>query len=163
MTPAPSRRRERTPRRPRRKPAPRHEIAITDAVKSRIPRAFLREVVAMALEVGGRPRLPVSLLLTDDDGISVVHAEHLDDPTATDVISFDLDDSADLVVSVETAARVAGREGHRMRDEVALYVIHGLLHVCGHDDHARAARARMRRAELDVLQRLGLRVAPVDA
>lgn len=163
MTAARSKRRKAAPARPARKRAPRHEIAITDAAKSRIPRAFLCKVAATALEVGGRPGLPVSLLLTDDAGISVVHADHLDDPTATDVISFDLDDSADLVVSVETAARVAAREGHRMRDEVALYVIHGLLHVCGHDDHARTARARMRRAELDVLQRLGLRVAPVDA
>lgn len=163
MTAARSRRRKPAPARPRRARAARHEIAITDAAASRIPRAFLRKVVATALEVGGRPGLPVSLLLTDDAGISVVHADHLDDPTATDVISFDLDDSADLVVSVETAARVAAREGHRMRDEVALYVIHGLLHVCGHDDHAKRARARMRRAELDALQRLGLRVAPVDA
>lgn len=163
MTTSRPRRRKAAAARPVRKRAPRHEVAITDAARSRIPRAFLSEVAAAALEVGGRPGLPVSLLLTDDAGISVVHAEHLDDPTATDVISFDLDDSADLVVSVETAARIAAREGHRMRDEVALYVIHGLLHVCGHDDHAARARARMRRAELEVLQRLGLRVAPVDA
>lgn len=147
----------------RRARSPRHEIEITDASGSRIPRAFLCKVVTAALEVGGRAGLPVSLLLTDDEGIAAVHAEHLDDPTATDVISFDLDDSADLVVSVETAARVAAREGHRTRDEVALYVVHGLLHVCGHDDHAKRARARMRRAETEVLQRLGLRVAPVDA
>ena len=138
-------------------------VEITNASGRRIPHAFLRKVVAVALEVGGRPGLPVSLLLTDDAGITEVHAVHLDDPTATDVISFDLDDSADLVVSVETAERVAARSGHRARDEVALYVVHGLLHVCGHDDHAKRARARMRLAELDAMQRLGLRVAPVDA
>lgn len=162
MSAAPRKRRTPAKRVPRAR-ASSHEIAITDTFGSRIPRAFLCTVAAAALEVGGRPGLPVSLLLTDDAGIAVVHAEHLDDPTATDVISFDLDDCADLVVSVETAARVAAREGHRMRDEVALYVIHGLLHVCGHDDHGVRRRARMRRAERQVLQRLGLCVAPVDA
>jgi probable rRNA maturation factor len=79
------------------------------------------------------------------------------------VISFEVDGGAELVVSVETAARVARRHGHAVRAEVALYVVHGLLHCCGHDDVRARDRARMRHAEREVMRRLRLRVHAVDA
>ncbi|MBL8725109.1 MAG: rRNA maturation RNase YbeY [Planctomycetes bacterium] len=143
--------------------ARRTPVQIVDRGRPRSDAAFLRRVARAALRHGGRPELPVSLLLTDDAEIARLHAEFLGDATPTDVISFDLGDSAELVVSVETARRVARERGHRARDEVALYVVHGLLHVCGHDDHGVRARKRMRSAEQAVLAALGLAVAPVDA
>lgn len=142
---------------------PRLRLEVADRGRPRSERRFLREVVRAALQRGGRPELAVSLLLTDDREIARVHGEYLGDPTPTDVISFDLGDSAEIVVSVETAARVAKAHGHRVRAEVALYVVHGLLHVCGFDDVRRRDRERMRAAELDVLQQLRLAVHAVDA
>ncbi len=137
-------------------------LEVLDHGRPRTARAFLEKVVRAALQHGGREGLPVSILLTDDEEIARVHADHLDDPTATDVISFDLDDSAELVVSVETARRTAKELGHTVRAEVALYVVHGLLHVCGYDDHAPKDRARMRDAERAVMRRLRLQVSEVD-
>lgn len=142
------------------RPAPQCEIL--DRGQPRLPRAWLRSVVAAALAHGGRPDLPVSLLLTDDAGIARLHQQFLGDRRATDVIAFDLGDGADVVVSKQTAARVARQRGHGLEAEIALYVVHGLLHVCGHDDHRKRDRARMRAAERVVLAQLGLEVAPVD-
>jgi probable rRNA maturation factor len=147
--------------RPRRRTRTRLEVV--DRGRPRTPRALLLRVVREALAFGGRPGLPVSLLLTDDAGIAAVHARWFGDPTPTDVISFLVDDTAELVVSVATARRVARAHGHAVRAEVALYVVHGLLHVLGHDDTTPRARVRMRAAECEVLQRLGLAVARVDA
>jgi probable rRNA maturation factor len=107
--------------------------------------------------------MPVSLLLTDDAEIAAIHEQFLDDPTPTDVISFEIDGGAEIVVSVETAARCAKARGHTTKDEVALYVVHGLLHVCGFDDIAAKDRARMREAERCVLAALRIRVDEVDA
>jgi probable rRNA maturation factor len=140
----------------------RVQLEVTDRGRPRTARALLRAVVQATLEHAARPGLPVSLLLTDDAEIARIHADHLGDPTPTDVISFDLDGCAELVVSVETAARCARDAGHRLADEVALYVVHGLLHVCGFDDLRAADRKRMRAAERAVLQRLRLRVADVE-
>lgn len=137
-------------------------LAITDRGRPRSNRPFLQRVVRAALEHGGAPAMPVSLLLTDDTEIAQVHADFLGDATATDVISFAIDGEAELVVSVETAARNAEAHGHALAAEVALYVVHGLLHLCGYDDRTARARARMRRAERAVLAALGLVVADVD-
>lgn len=139
-------------------------VAVTDRGRPRTSVALVRSVVRTVLAFGGRPDLAVSLLLTDDREIAELHARWFHDPAPTDVISFaDDGEGAEIVVSVQTARRIARQRGHQVRAEVALYLVHGLLHVLGYDDTTKAARARMRRAERTCLQRLGLVVAAVDS
>ncbi len=51
----------------------------------------------------------------------------------TDVLSFDLDDTFVVIVSVDTAKKNAIFYGERFYDELARYVIHGILHLVGYD------------------------------
>ncbi len=118
--------------------------------------------VDAALDHGERSGLAVSVVLADDALMVELHAEHLDDPTPTDVISFDLGEedlpgapAAELFVGVEHAARVAAARGVRVERELALYVVHGVLHLCGFDDHDEADAAAMRVAERAVMDALG--------
>ena len=137
-------------------------VEIVDRYRPRTSRQFVQKVVETTLDHAGRRDLSVSVLLTDEAEIARLHGRFLDDPSATDVLSFPMDDSVDVVVSVERARREARARGHTIKAEIALYLVHGLLHACGHDDDHDTARVRMRAAEQEVLQRLGLRVAPVD-
>jgi probable rRNA maturation factor len=139
------------------------QLQLLDRGRPRTPAAFVREVVRAVLAFGERPAMPVSLLLTDDAEIGALHGQHLGDPSATDVMSFELDGEAEIVVSVETARRIARERGHEARAEIALYIVHGLLHTLGYDDVRARDRRRMRAAERVVLQRLGLHVHAVDA
>lgn len=123
---------------------------------------FVAEVVAAVRAHVARPALRVSLLLCDDAEIARIHGEFMDDPTPTDVITFPMEENVELVVSVERAVAVAAERGHDARAELALYLIHGLLHACGYDDIDPADRCVMRDAERAVLGALGLRVTPVD-
>lgn len=141
---------------------PGRRLAIDDRGEPPTPEDFVERVVAAALAHAGRPDLAVSLLLTDDAGMAELHERFLGDPTPTDVLSFPMDEGVEVAVSVETAQRVARAMGHDPRAELALYLVHGLLHVCGHDDRTSSERERMRGAELEVLADLGLRVSPVD-
>lgn len=124
--------------------------------------AFLERVVGAVRTFVGRSDLRVSILFTDDARIAGLHGQFLGDPTPTDVMSFDLDGDAELVVSVETAAREAGR-AVPVHHEVALYVVHGLLHLNGFDDIDVDDRARMRDAEREVLASIDVHVRRVDA
>lgn len=138
-------------------------LELLDRYRPRTPRAFVERVVAAVRAHVGRPDLDVSLLLTDDAEIAALHQRHLGDPAPTDVMSFELDGAAEVVVSVETARRVARAAGRSMRAEVALYVVHGILHTVGFDDVRAGDRRRMRDAERAILESLGLRVRDVDA
>jgi probable rRNA maturation factor len=83
---------------------------------------------------------------------------------STDVLTFPLSETRDpplegeIVLSVDTARAVAERLGHEAADEAALYVIHGLLHLCGYDDRTPSQRRKMRARERYHLQRLGIGV-----
>ncbi len=139
------------------------QLHVVDRFRPRTDKRFLHRVVESALAFAEQPGLEVSLLLTDDDGIAALHGEYLDDPTPTDVMSFRIDDTAEVVVNVQRAREESQRRRSTIRAELALYVVHGLLHACGYDDVGARDRARMRDAECAVMQRLGLRHAPVDA
>lgn len=138
-------------------------LEVADRFSPRTQRAFVERVVAAVCEHVERPELEVSLLLTDDEEIAQLHGEFMDDPTPTDVMSFEIDNGAEVVVSVETARRTAKAAGHSMRAEVALYIVHGILHTVGYDDVAADDRVRMREAERAIMKQLRLRVREVDA
>ncbi len=57
----------------------------------------------------------------------------------------------ELIVSTETALREAAAHGWSPHDEVLLYLVHGLLHLCGYDDLTDDARPVMRMREREVL------------
>ncbi|MHC5063563.1 MAG: rRNA maturation RNase YbeY [Planctomycetota bacterium] len=125
--------------------------------------AFIARVLRAALAYVDRPDLEVSLLLSDEREISDLHGKYLNDPSPTDVITFSLDEaSVEIAVSVERAEREALERGHAMQAELALYIVHGVLHACGYDDVEAEDRHRMRAAERDVLAELGFEIESVD-
>ena len=113
-----------------------------------------------ALRHGGEAGRTVSVALVDDATLADLHARFLDDPSPTDVMSFELGDDDDgawgeVVVSVDCARRVARERDVSVASELTLYVVHGTLHLCGFDDTTDAERAEMRAAEAAVLATLG--------
>jgi probable rRNA maturation factor len=84
---------------------------------------------------------------------------------ATDVLSFSLregpfsrvqpDVLGDIVIAVPTAARQAAQAGHALGREIEFLLVHGLLHLLGHDHEQGSGKARvMRRLEAGFLKRL---------
>lgn len=106
----------------------------------------------------------LSICYVADDAIRALNAQYLDRDEATDVLAFPLEDDADpgepllgeIVVSVETAVREADARGLAVASEIALYTLHGLLHLLGYDDHEPDETARMREAERKAMAEAGL-------
>jgi len=95
----------------------------------------------------------VVVALVDDPTIARLHKQFLDITGPTDVLSFP---PGEIVVSADTARREAEARGIRPLHELMLYVVHGALHLAGHDDKRPAERSRMRAAERRVLGELGI-------
>lgn len=129
-------------------------------------------LAAARAELGVEPNL--SLVFCTDDEIADLNWTWLQHRGPTDVLSFpqwspdgptptdDLE-LGDIVVSVETAARQGAlyREWGTAR-ELCLLVVHGVLHLCGHDDQQPALRAAMQAREDAILADLGLGPIPRD-
>ena len=124
-----------------------------------LPEEEVERVVEAALQHGGRAGIEIEVVFVDDDTLTEIHARFLGDPTPTDVITFDLGEeehgaAGELYVSVDCARREAEERGVELQRELALYLVHGALHLCGFDDHEPADRAAMRAAERAVMRAL---------
>ena len=101
--------------------------------------------------LGGCPPGELSLVFLTDPALAQLHADFLDDPTITDVITFEGDtahgSAGEICVSADTANAYARRHGRDFSAELTLYVIHGWLHLAGYDDLQPAKKSRMRAAE----------------
>jgi probable rRNA maturation factor len=125
--------------------------------------AALDQLVRVILIAEDRPRGSISIALVDNATIHAINRTHLSHDWPTDVITFPLagaDDpvlAGELVVSAEMACAAAREIGVEPSEELALYVVHGLLHLCGFDDHDDGDRQRMRQREDELLSQAGLR------
>ena len=100
----------------------------------------------------------IEITIVDDADIARVHADFLDDPTTTDVITFEGDRAAGLAgeicVSADTAKAYARAHRRDFSAELTLYLVHGWLHLAGYDDLQPAKKRRMRAAEARAMRLL---------
>src|SRR5262249_31422065 len=122
----------------------------------------IREIARAVLEGEGKAYAEISAAFVDDPTIHRLNLRYLKHDEPTDVLSFPLSApsakllSGELVIGAEVAVAVAAERGHDVQAELALYVIHGLLHLCGYSDETNAAEKKMRERERDYLRELGL-------
>ena len=127
-----------------------------------VDRGRMREVARAVLEGEGVAEAELSLAFVDNPTIHRLNKRYLDHDEPTDVLSFPLSGpeskklAGELVIGAEVARDQAAEHGHGVQEELALYVIHGLLHLCGHDDKTPEAAAKMREKERHYLRQLGL-------
>lgn len=129
--------------------------------------AMLRNSIGEALrrfEVAGAE---ISIAVVSDNEIATLHQEYLNISGPTDVLTFDLsaapsDSQAprglegELVLSAETAMRCALQNKHSPAAELALYAVHGLLHLLGMNDKDEQEAAKMHRLEDEILMAVGV-------
>jgi probable rRNA maturation factor len=125
-----------------------------------INRAQMRQLVRTVLDGEGAGNAEISLAFVDNPTIHRLNKQYLNHDEPTDVLSFPLGErgraGGELVIGVEVALAEARNRNHDVEVELALYVIHGLLHLCGYDDQTPEAAARMRERERHYLRQLGL-------
>ena len=117
--------------------------------------AAVRAAIARVLDGEGFSVADLSVVLADHATVHALNRDWLGHDYDTDVVSFPLDPDArdrqevdgEIYVDLDTAAERAPEFGTGMEEEALRYVVHGLLHLLGYDDHSDAERATMRRLE----------------
>ncbi len=115
-------------------------------------RAFAESVACDVLEGRG-----FTCLITGDDQMQALNRDFLKHDYATDVLSFPAPDGADLgemAISIDRAREQATAHGHAAIAEVKILMLHGALHLAGHDHET--DKGKMRRLESKWRKTLGL-------
>jgi probable rRNA maturation factor len=107
----------------------------------------------------------MTILMSDDSQLQKLNRNYLQIDTPTDVLSFpsgetDLETGekylGDVIISVPRAEQQAKAARHPFEAEVQLLVVHGVLHLLGHDHATAGEKARMWKAQEEILNSLGL-------
>ncbi|MFN8411231.1 MAG: rRNA maturation RNase YbeY [Anaerolineales bacterium] len=107
----------------------------------------------------------ITIVLTDDRQLHELNRDFLGVDAPTDVLSFPADEAdpetgaeylGDILISIPRATQQAQVAGHPMEAEVQLLVVHGVLHLLGHDHAEAEEKALMWSEQAKVLERLGL-------
>jgi probable rRNA maturation factor len=127
--------------------------------RSKVDVGLLRRRAAAILKAAGQARAELSIALVDDAAIRELNGQYRGKLRPTDVLSFSLVEGefadrrgkllGDVVISVDTAARQARERRRGLDDTIAKLLVHGVLHLLGHDheedDEARRMLAEERR------------------
>lgn len=126
----------------------------------KLDRPRLREIVRQVMAEEDIKDYEISLAFVDNPTIHGINKRFLEHDEPTDVITFPYSSGkvlvGELVIGVEVALEQARAGGHEVDAELALYVIHGLLHLVGYDDKDAHDRKQMRVRERYHLNGLGL-------
>lgn len=158
--------------------APSSAVIDCDAIETALVEALNLEEVESAV---------LSVTLVDNPTIHRLNREHLQHDYPTDVISFPLEWTCagespedrvglsegrakgaliegEIVISTDYAEEMARRCGWSSQNELTLYAVHGMLHICGYDDLTPDEKQVMRSREKAILGHLGVEVTyPDDA
>lgn len=130
------------------------------------PQNLLERAAHAALEYESQPLdSDLSIILTNDARLHELNLNYLGVDAPTDVLSFPASETdpetgaryiGDILISVPRAQTQAESAGHSLEAEVQLLVVHGMLHLLGHDHAEPEEKARMWKAQAAILERLGL-------
>lgn len=143
------------------------DIVVSDMRWSKIPalKAWIKKAHAAALKKSDAAR-PVTILLSDDAELQILNRDWRGKDKPTNVLSFSAAEVklpkgeklplGDIALSYDTCAREAKDAGKSLRAHAVHLVVHGLLHLTGHDHEDDAEAEMMERREIRVLAKLGI-------
>jgi probable rRNA maturation factor len=130
------------------------------------PEDLLERAANAALEHESQPLASeLSIVLTDNARLHELNLNYLGIDSPTDVLSFPASETdpetggryiGDILISIPRAQEQANAAGHPLESEVQLLVVHGVLHLLGHDHAQAEEKRRMWEAQAGILERLGL-------
>ena len=127
---------------------------------------YIQHTAEQLLQLTGKTESELSILLVSDKRIAELNSLWRGKSGPTNVLAFSLTEGqdvvmagnllGDIVISVETAASEAKRDGTTLHQRLTILLIHGLLHLLGHDHERSADQAEtMFRKEQELLEKIG--------
>jgi probable rRNA maturation factor len=152
---------------------PRIMVRADSTYRKEIDPRRLREAAQKTLAHESAPsRAEITLVITGDDEIRDLNRQYRGLDAPSDVLSFAEAEAdarfvaapdeavylGDVVISYPRAEAQAASAGHSGADELLLLVVHGVLHLLGHDHAGRAEKRKMWAAQKQIQNELGVQI-----
>ena len=141
-------------------------LEISKDYQSQINTSLIKQTVNTTLiHQGVRLDSELSIIITGDEQLHALNLQFLDIDAPTDVLSFPADFTnpdtdipylGDVLISFPRAETQATAAGHKVMAEIQLLIVHGILHLLGHDHAVQSEKTIMWNAQRDIILQLGL-------
>jgi len=147
------------------------EISVAEEFRGLLDQGWMRRIAQTVLKAEGvAPPYEVSLVFTDSETVRQLNRDCRGVDETTDVLAFHMlpqkavDNSftlppdgvtrlGEVIISYPQAVEQAREQGHSPEEELALLVIHGMLHLLGYDHEEPEGEAKMRTREKELLEK----------
>ena len=128
--------------------------------KYRVNEKLIKKIISKILKYSRKPRdTELEVVFLDDGSIRPINKAYKRRDAPTDVLSFKLDRDefgsrkflGEIFISIDRAKENSGKFKTDFKEEIVLYVIHGILHLFGYDDEDAKSRRRMSKKEKEIL------------
>ena len=145
-------------------------ILFDEGFEDTLKEDWLRQVASQALNAEHQTDAEMGILITGQDKIRQLHKEYMDEDEPTDVLSFAMREKGPLdapdfvfpagdaahlgevIISYPQAEIQAAEHGHSAKKEVAILLIHGVLHLVGYDHDQPERQKKMQAKEKAILK-----------
>lgn len=126
-------------------------LEINNLTKNRVDKKFLEKVAEKTLKIL-RIKIPeISIVLVSDTKIKELNRKYRKINRVTDVLAFDY---GEIFICLPQAKRQAEQLGHSLKRELAILLIHGILHLLGYDDEEKLDYNKMVRKQEELWQKI---------
>jgi probable rRNA maturation factor len=138
-------------------------LIISPSFESQIPQEVLLRS-AEAVLMHEQKDMDLSIVISDNRELQRLNREFLGNDTPTDVLSFPMGEvdpdtqrlyAGDIIISWEKVVEQAQKSGHPIECELALLVVHGVLHLFGYDHATAEEKQVMWEIQGNILKALG--------
>jgi probable rRNA maturation factor len=142
-------------------------IFLNMKIQPDFPEGLMQKAAVTTLELSGTTEADMTIVLTGDEEIRILNRDFLGSDSPTDVLAFPSEETdpeighrylGDVIISLPRAAEQARVRGHGVDGEVQLLVVHGVLHLLGHDHGEEEEKACMWQMQAKILDQLGVRI-----
>ncbi len=145
-------------------------LSVEEKFRGLVDEDWVRKVAQQVLRAEGvAPPYEVSLVFTDSETVQRLNRDYRSVDEPTDVLAFymlpqkEADSSfalppdgvlrlGEVIISYPQAVEQAKEQGHSIDKELALLIIHGILHLLGYDHEQPEEEKRMRARERELLE-----------
>ena len=133
------------------------ELQLYKDKNNHIVKNALKSIIKIVLYAHGFKIANISVICVEDDELRIMKKEYFGQNLYTDIISFNLSDNpleGELYISCDRIKSNAVEFSQVYHDELKRVIIHGLLHLCGHEDSSKQEKIKMTNLENKFLDKI---------
>lgn len=126
-------------------------LEINNLTKNRIERRFFQKIAERAIKILKIKIEEISLVFVGDARMKNLNKKHRKRDRVTDVLTFDY---GEIIICLPQARKQAKELGHSLKKELAVLLIHGILHLAGYSDETSREYDIMKKEQDNILLKL---------